>query len=252
MSVQATSSHNWFDQGGDAYARFRPAYPADLAGFLASLASGRDMAVDVGCGTGQLTTLLAPFFGAVIGVDPSADQLANAVAHEGVSYVRAPAERMPLPDGCADLITVAQAAHWFDLPAFYTEARRVGGQGCVLALVSYGVMQLEPSLNERFQHFYHDEVGPYWPAERKLVDSGYATLDFPFKELQGPELSIRLDWNLEQFLGYVQTWSAVRRAREAGREGMLAAFAKEIAGSWGDQDIRRTVSWPIAMRLGRL
>ncbi|MGB6007415.1 class I SAM-dependent methyltransferase [Castellaniella sp.] len=252
MSNNANPVRNWFEQGGRAYARFRPEYPPQLAAFLASIAPDHRMAVDVGCGNGQLTQLLAPHFEAVVGLDPSADQIENAVPGERITYQRAPAEQLPLADGAASLITAAQAAHWFDLPGFYREARRVARAGGILALISYGVLDLEPALNERFQKFYRDEIGPYWPPERKLVDTGYATIDFPFEELAAPPLEIRLQWHLSEFLGYLLTWSAVRRAKEAGREEVLLNFAGDIASAWGDENVRRSIAWPINMRIGIL
>lgn len=252
MSTDHSPARNWFDQGGRAYARFRPEYPPELAAFLASTAPDKRLAVDVGCGNGQLTQLLAPYFDKVVGLDPSMDQIANASPNARIDYQCAPAERLPLPDACASLITAAQAAHWFDLPAFYREARRIALPGAVLALVSYGVMKLDPALDARFRKFYDDEIGPYWPAERKLVDSGYATIAFPFEELARPALEIRLDWHLSEFLGYLTTWSAVRSANEAGHEELLMAFAHDIGKAWGDPDRKRPIAWPINMRIGKL
>lgn len=252
MENPSTDLRNWFDQGGQAYARFRPEYPAELASYLASIAPDRQLAVDVGCGNGQLTRQLAEHFHQVVGFDPSESQIAHAAAREKVSYACAAAEDLPLPNRGASLITAAQAAHWFDLPRFYAEVRRIAGPDAILALISYGVLRLDGVLGERFEQFYWREIGPYWPAERKLVDSGYATLDFPFGELPGPEITIRLEWNLEEFLGYVCTWSAVRSAREAGCEDLLQGFAADLAERWGDPLARRLVSWPINMRIGRV
>jgi SAM-dependent methyltransferase len=252
MSNETDPARNWFGQGGQAYARFRPEYPPELPAFLAAIAPDVGLAVDVGCGNGQLTHLLAKHFTEVVGIDPSADQIAHASPKKGVRYQCAPAENLPLADSSASLITAAQAAHWFDLPAFYEEARRIAIPGGILALISYGVMRLEPALNDRFQRFYRDEIGPYWPPERKLVDSGYATIAFPFAELPTPPMEIRLDWNLAEFLGYLSTWSAVRCAQEAGREDLLLNFAKDIADAWEDENTRRPVSWPINMRIGKL
>ncbi|MFT0531680.1 class I SAM-dependent methyltransferase [Castellaniella hirudinis] len=252
MPSRANPIRNWFEQGGRAYARFRPEYPPQLTAYLASLAPDKRMAVDVGCGNGQLTRCLAPHFNAVVGLDPSADQIANIVPDARITYQCAPAEQLPLPDGSASLITAAQAAHWFNLPGFYQEARRIAAPGCVLALISYGVLNLEPALDERFQRFYRDEIGPYWPPERKLVDTGYATIDFPFEELVAPPLEIKAHWHLTEFLGYLLTWSAVRRAKEAGREAVLLGFAGDISSAWGDENVRRTITWPINMRIGAL
>ena len=69
---------NWFLDGGADYARFRPDYPAELARWLAGLCPSRASALDVGCGSGQLTGLLAEHFSHVTGMDPSAGQLVHA------------------------------------------------------------------------------------------------------------------------------------------------------------------------------
>ena len=252
MATDHHSARNWFDEGGRAYARFRPEYPRELAAFLASAAPDGSLAVDVGCGNGQLTQLLAPYFTQVVGLDPSADQIANAVPNARIRYECAPAEQLPVPDASASLVTAAQAAHWFDLPAFYREVRRIAVPGAVVALVSYGVLRLEPALDRRFQAFYRDEIGPYWPPERKLVDTGYATIAFPFAEMAPPALEIRLDWHLSEFIGYVLTWSATRSAREAGKDALLMAFFDDLAALWGDPNAKRPVSWPINMRIGRV
>ncbi|MGW5386195.1 methyltransferase domain-containing protein [Nocardia sp. NPDC003963] len=248
----ATTVANWFDRGGQAYARFRPEYPARLAMLLAALAPATDLAVDIGCGSGQLTTRLASFFDAVIGIDPSADQIAHARRRERVRYLRAPAEDLPVPDRSASLITAAQAAHWFDRPAFYAEARRIAAPEAVLALISYGVMRPDPDLAPRFDRFYRSEIGPYWPPERALVDTGYAEIDFPFDEYPAPPMRIEKNWTLPDMLGYISTWSAVRRAGDAGDTAVLHSFAAEMTELWGDPTTTRQVSWPVVMRLGIL
>lgn len=250
MPRQTQAERNWFDAGGEAYARFRPEYPSRLARWLAESSPSRELAVDVGCGNGQLATALADAFDRVIGCDPSADQIANARARSGVRYVCAPAEAIPLPDGSTSLVAAAQAAHWFELPAFYAEARRIARPGALVALLSYGAPRLEGTLQARFERFYHDEIGPWWPAERKLVDSGYRDIDFPFAELSPPSFGIRASWRLDEFLGYLATWSAVRRAGEAGEDSVLAAFANDASRLWGDPATRRPVAWPINMRVG--
>lgn len=246
------SSSSWFDRGGSEYARFRPDYPDRLGIFLATLAPRRDLAVDVGCGTGQLTAQLATYFASTIGLDPSAEQIANAEANEGVRYLQAAAEELPVPDHSASLITAAQAAHWFDRPRFYAEVCRIAGEGAVLALISYGVVHLEPDLADRFHRFYHTEIGPYWPSERALVDSGYADIDFPFEQYSPPSMQIRKLWTLDELLGYISTWSAVRRVDEAGRPEILHSFAADMTALWGDPLTARTISWPVNMKLGML
>lgn len=246
------SGRNWFDQGGKDYARFRPEYPPDLAAALASVSPDHALAVDVGCGNGQLTLPLAAYFDRVIGLDPSEEQIAHAATHPRIAYGLAHAGQLPVGSGRADLVTVAQAAHWFDLPRFYEEVRRIAASGGVLALVSYGVLTLEGEVGERFARFYAREIGPYWPAERKHVDNGYADMPFPFAPITAPRLEIRKAWTLDELLGYIATWSAVRALREASREDILLRFAEDLALLWEDPAQPREVCWPVTMRVGRV
>ncbi len=90
-------TRNWFEQGGGNYAAYRPDYPAELGAELARIAPRRGTAVDVGCGTGQLTGLLAEHFTHVIGVEPGEDQLAHATPADGIGCVHAMAGARPWP-----------------------------------------------------------------------------------------------------------------------------------------------------------
>ncbi|MCE7796851.1 class I SAM-dependent methyltransferase [Sphingobium sufflavum] len=243
---------NWFASGGESYARYRPTYPDELPAFLAGAAPDRALAVDVGCGNGQFTAQLAAHFEAVVGLDSSADQIAHAAPHAGVRYACAPAEALGLADGCASLVTAAQAAHWFDLSRFYAEVRRVAAPGAVVALVSYGVPVFDGEIAARFGQFYWEEIGGYWPPERRLVESGYAGIEFPFAELAWPAMTIRRAWDLAAFMGYVSTWSALRRVEEAGQGVVVSRFGEDMARLWGDAARLRPVEWPITMRLGRV
>ena len=137
MTDQSSVPSNWFT-GGAEYATYRPSYPTQVSSFLADLVPSTGLAVDVGCGTGQLSSQLANHFDRVIGVDPSESQVAAAVEHPNITYQVARAEDLPLEDSSVDLVTAAQSAHWFSLPDFYAEARRVGRDGALIALVSYG------------------------------------------------------------------------------------------------------------------
>ncbi len=250
MAHESTRPPNWFDRGGGDYARFRPDYPSELPGVLAATTSSHAVAVDVGCGSGQLSAHLVPHFASVIGLDPSLDQIRHAAADAGVRYVCARSERIPLVDRSTDLITAAQSAHWFDLPAFYAEARRIAAPGAVIALISYGVPQLDPHVGPRFERFNRQEMGRYWPPERRLVESGYADLDFPFPEVRMPVMRIRRDLDLGMLLGYISTWSAVRRAVDADRTDLLERFARDLTEAWGEPDTARPVIWPVNLRVG--
>jgi SAM-dependent methyltransferase len=242
-----------FSAHAAGYAAYRPTYPSALVDYLAQLAPARELALDCGCGTGQLSVLLAARFKRVIATDASAQQIANAEANERVQYRVAPAERSGLADRSVDLITVAQAAHWFDLDAFYAEARRVAKSRAALALITYGVLHVtEPHCEAILQHFYSQVVGPYWPPERRHVEEGYRSLPFPFAELSAPPLAIEVSWALPDLLGYVDTWSAVRGAEKAIGRAPIEAFQAELTRAWGDAQRRETIQWPLSLRVARV
>ncbi|HEX2525812.1 MAG TPA: class I SAM-dependent methyltransferase [Geminicoccus sp.] len=242
-----------FSTNSAGYAAHRPTYPAALVQFLADVAPDRHLALDCGCGTGQLSVLLAERFDRVVATDASAEQIAHADAHPRVAYRLVPAERSGMQAGTVDLVTVAQAAHWFDLPAFYAEVRRVTYPGSILALISYGVLHVdEPQVEPLLQHFYWDALGPYWPSERRHVEEGYRSLPFPFAVIEAPMLDIQVQWTLGDLLGYVGTWSAVRRLEKAAGQGSIDDFTRKLAGAWGDPQACRTVRWPLALRVGRV
>ncbi|MBF3183040.1 SAM-dependent methyltransferase, partial [Pseudomonas aeruginosa] len=160
------------------------------------------------------------------------------------------AEDSGLAAASADLVTVAQAAHWLDLPRFYEEVRRVARADAILALVTYGVLHVDGPMEPLVQHFYHQVVGPYWPAERRHVEEGYRSLPFPFEERRLPDLAIEVAWTLDELLGYVGTWSAVKEAGKALGQDPGAAFVDELREAWGDPQTRYRVSWPLTVRAG--
>jgi len=242
-----------FSSGSAGYAAYRPTYPPTLVDFLADLCPARERALDCGCGTGQLSVLLVRRFKEVIATDASAAQIAQAQAQDGVVYRTASAEDSGLPASSVDLVTVAQAAHWLDLEAFYSEVRRISKPGAVVALISYGVLHVEGEAPERVvQHFYQDVVRPYWPPERRHVEDGYRNLSFPFTEFQAPAMFLEVRWQLPDLLGYVDTWSAVRAAEKAAGRGLIDRFHAALGEAWGDAGSRRRVTWPLSLRVGKV
>jgi SAM-dependent methyltransferase len=233
------------------YSRFRPEYPAALFAWLAALAPARDRAWDCATGNGQAACALAPHFRDVVATDASAQQLENARSCDGVRYTVAPAEASGLAEHSVDLITVAQALHWFDLERFYAEARRVLRPGGVVAVWNYNLFRLDPAVDAIVDRFYAETVGPYWPPERRLVENGYRELPFPFTVIAAAPFEMASRWSLEHLIGYLGTWSAVRRYREAHGCDPVAAILGELSAAWGDAG-EREVRWPLEMRVGRV
>jgi SAM-dependent methyltransferase len=242
---------DYFSQHASSYARYRPHYPPALFEYLASLPAEHDLAWDCGTGNGQAAAGLTPYFARVIATDASPEQISNAVPHEKVTYRVAPAESVGLDTASVDLVTVAQAVHWFDLPVFFGEARRALKPGGAIAVWAYGLSSITPALDPMVDRFYFETVGPYWPPERRLVDDGYRSLAFPFDEIEPPEFTIELSWTLADLLGYLRTWSPTRRFIEAHGRDPVDDLEGEVALAWGDPGKERPVRWPIFMRVGR-
>ena len=240
-----------FSRPARDYERYRPRYPPALAAFVAAVAPGRTLALDLATGNGQAAIDLAARFERVLASDGSARQLEFATRHPRVQYLRHTAERLPVRSGSADLVAVAQAAHWFDFGRFYAETRRVLRPRGVVALWTYARFSVDAAVDALIDHFYGDVVGRYWPPERHLVEQHYRTLPFPLQELPAPEFRLDTDWSLEQVLSYLGTWSAVDRYRAVEGRDPLPTLAAALARHWPAGEARR-LGWPVHLRIGHV
>jgi SAM-dependent methyltransferase len=240
-----------FSRLAPAYASCRPGYPDELFTYLAGLLDRHELAWDCAAGSGQATVPLARIFQRVLATDASAAMLDQAPRHPGIEY-RVAGERSGLGPGTADLVTVAQALHWLDTDRFYVEAARVLAPGGILGVWTYGTQYLDdPAIDTQLQRFYTDVVGPYWPGERRHVESGYRTLPFPFPELEPPSFAMEERWSLSELLGYLRTWSATQRFRESQGRDPVDQLGVEIEPLWGGTASLRTIRWPLSLRVGR-
>jgi ubiquinone/menaquinone biosynthesis C-methylase UbiE len=204
-----------FSAQSDQYRAFRPQYPDELVHTLSAGLRRTTRAWDACTGNGQFAIQQAHIFDRVYATDSSANQIAYAMSRPNIEYAVETAEACTLPDQSVDLVTVAQAAHWLDLDAFYREVRRVCRLHARIALIGYGLVQAQDqSLQAAIEYFYQHVIGPYWEPERAHVDNAYRSLLFPFPEIALSQSCFRsYDWTLEQWLGYFSSWSAVSAYR---------------------------------------
>lgn len=233
------------------YRAARPRYAPTLFAWLAAQAPARSLAWDAGCGTGQASLGLAAEFERVIATDPSAAQIAEAETAPNLDYRVERAEQSTLTDASADLVTVAQALHWFDLDAFHAEVRRVLRPGGIVAEWTYADCHVIPAVDAVKQTLYVDLLDSYWPPERRLVESGYAELAFPFARLAPPPFELTAHWDLAAFLAYLRSWSATQRYITANGSDPVDELAARFAAAWGDATEVRAVRWDLALRVGR-
>ncbi|MEG2359735.1 class I SAM-dependent methyltransferase [Acinetobacter sp.] len=239
-----------FSKHSALYRQARPGYSAAIIEEILKHAPARELAWDCGAGSGQFTQWLAPHFQRVLATDISAPQLAQAPQLENVTCRAAPAEQSGLPAQSADLVTVAQAIHWFDFDAFYAEARRVlKSDGC-LAVTGYGLIEAEnPDLNRLIRQLYFETLKGCWDAERRYVDELYRTIPFPFQEQTAPALQLQYRWTGGQLLNYFNTWSGLRHYAQQGGQHPLAALAGFFAQ---ERSAQHSVRFPVLLRIGKL
>jgi SAM-dependent methyltransferase len=218
---------------------------------VAALVVRHTLCWDAGTGSGQAAVGLAEQFAEVVATDASAEQIANAAPHPGVTYRVAPAEDSGLDDATVDLVTVGQAIHWFPLKSFYEEVKRVAVPGGAIAVWSYDLFDIADAAGAVLQHFHH-RVESYWPPERALVVDHYADLLFPFEEIPVPSVTRTARWTLERALGYVSTWSAVKRFTKETGHDPIPELAPLLTAAWGDPESEKTVTWPLVLRAGRI
>lgn len=240
-----------FSAQAGGYAVFRPTYPESLFAAIVALAPARRLAWDCATGNGQAAGALAPHFQRVIATDGSTAQLAAATPYPNVEYRLATAEQSGLDSGSVDLITVAQALHWFELPAFGREAERVMVPGGVLAIWGYLLAEITPEIDTLILALHNDIVGPYWPAGRDALLNRYEGLDLPFEKLAAPSAHMEHHWDLAQLMGYLGTWSAVAAYRQQRGSDPLALVHSQFEQAWGDPSRVRAVRWPLHLHLYR-
>lgn len=235
------------------YAAFRPKLPDEVYAFIFQHINNFDLAWDVGTGNGQTAVQLAKMFKQVFATDISENQLAHAEQKANIVYKKEAAEHSSLQNTSVDLITIAQAIHWFNIEEFYKEVKRVAKPNAVIAAFTYSLLEVtDVKINELIQNFYWKETQPYWDAERKLVDKGYKTIPFPFNEIEAPIFWMEYQWNVEQLLGYLNTWSAAQHYLKQTGKNMTDELLKDKIENVAAVNQLLTIRFPIHMRIGHI
>lgn len=238
-----------FSGVAEDYARYRPTYPGVLFDHLASLCPERSLAWDCGAGSGQASVALASCFRHVLASDGSHSQIVRSPRVDNVCYHLARAEAAAIPSGTVDLVTVAQALHWFSHKEFFAEVRRVLKPEGIFGAWCYTLMAVDARVDPIIHQFYYDIVGPYWPLRRSLVEDAYRSLEFPFVEMESPEFCMEVEWSLDQLLGYLGTWSAVRNYRKTQDADPRELISVRLDEAW-PADETKNIRWPLHVLLG--
>lgn len=239
-----------FSKQASEYSKFRPQYPDEMIAYIVSFVSNKAVALDIATGNGQVAHKLSAYFEAVYATDISENQLKNAVPADNIIYKKESAEKTTFKDQQFDLITVAQAIHWFDFDPFYKEIYRILKPDGFFAVLGYGLFSTNPDSDKIIQNYYHTIVGPYWDAERIYLDENYETIPFPFEEVKTEKFQNELVWSFDQLIGYLQTWSATQHYIDINNQNPIDLIHDDLKISWEKGD--KKVIFPLLLRIGKL
>lgn len=240
-----------FSKHSQTYAQYRPQYPEEIYAYLASIAPGNKLAWDCGTGSGQAALGLAKYFDKVYATDASAEQILHAYAHPKVEYRVEPAEHISLTDSTVDLVTVAVAIHWFNFDEFYREVKRILKPNGILAAWTYNLTEISPSIDSLVRQYYFDVLSGFWPERIRYLEEGYKTIPFPFDEIIPPSFAMQANWTLDQFAGFLNSWSATQRYKEQNGHHPLEKIWDELSAAWGNANEQRLIRWPLHFRIGK-
>ena len=249
IAANNASFKDHFSHDSAAYSSHRPGYPDSLFSFLSSITKKHDLAWDCATGSGQSAIRLAESFNTVLATDASKAQINNARKHKKVHYYVAAAENAAIKSSSVDLITVAQAIHWFDFDAFSSEVERTLKPSGILAIWSYNLLSISPDIDRHIRHLYGNILKPYWPAERSHVESGYKSINFPLKELSTPAFHMSLEWTQAQLISYLSTWSAVNTYIEKNNQNPVDIIQDELIRLCeNEKTAQMSIKWPLTVR----
>ncbi len=241
-----------FSKQAHLYAKFRPRYPQALYDFILAQLKGRQKAWDCATGNGQVASHLAQYFDQVVATDISQKQLENATLAPNIEYLISPAEHTPFEQNTFDLVTVGQAIHWFEFTQFYQEVQRVCKPNALLAVWGYGTLLIDnKELNDKFQHFYQEQIGDYWDGERRYIDEEYQTIPFTFEEIKTPSFSMNYHWDFDQLEGYLNTWSSVQKYINQHQTNPVTQFIEACKDIF-TKNAQFEVFFPVFLKIGRV
>ncbi|WP_231460489.1 class I SAM-dependent methyltransferase [Pedobacter sp. Leaf132] len=240
---------NFSNQAAD-YAIYRPTYPKELYDFLFSLVVNKKAAWDCATGNGQVARELALHFEGVYATDISKKQIEQALKLPNIVYQVESSDKANVDDDSFDLITVAQAVHWFNFDAFYSEVKRTLKPDGIFAIIGYGIMHIDKKVDAAVHKLYEDFLGKYWDPERRYIEENYKTIPFPFEEITAPHFLIKTRWNFNQLIGYLNTWSALQHYKKANERNPIEYMFTELKEAWGS-DAEKDVRFPVLLRVGR-
>ncbi|MEL6193812.1 MAG: class I SAM-dependent methyltransferase, partial [Bacteroidota bacterium] len=196
---------------------------------------GNSYAWDCATGNGQVALSLANHFEEVFATDISSHQLALAPKRENITYACSRAENAHFPDNHFDLITVAQALHWFDREHFFQEVHRVSKPSGVLAIWGYGLPKINYKVDALLSEFCNQVLAEYWDFDRSTKPYQFSDKNGHFKEIPGQSKFVMEQMmSRSELTGYLYTWSAVKEYLRHNQDDPVQDLMERIGSIWGE------------------
>lgn len=240
-----------FSKQSELYARYRPSYPEEMYHFIFQHLNKKEVAWDCCTGSGQVAIYLSTNFKKIYANDISLEQLKYAPGKENIDYFRVPAEETGFPSGIFDLITIAQAIHWLDFEKFYDEVKRTAGRDALITVIGYGMVRINEKLNPLIDKFYDFNFSEYFSENRDYLDKRYRSIPFPFEEIEAPGFTQKIKWSINDFEGYLNSWSTVQKFKDEKGFNPAEDLMNEIKPLWPEGEVKDAV-FPVFLRLGRI
>lgn len=167
----------------------------------------------------------------MVATDVSREQIAHAMLRDNIDYRVCSAEKSDLEGDSFDLVTVAQALHWFGYERFWPEVRRVAHVGALFCAWGYAWLGSVPEVEKALIIPFREAIEPFWAPNNKILWDGYRVEDvsFPFVPISTPNFEISLEWTVRQLVSYMKTWSAYKMSQNNSKAAVTLDKITRVA-----------------------
>ena len=169
---------------------------------------------------------------------------------ENIVYRVEQAEESSLENHSVDLVTIAQALHWFRWDEFYSEVNRVMKPGGIIGIIAYDLPVIHPDVDREILFFHDHTIGKFWDQGRAHMRDRYARIPFPFPLISTPSFFMEINMTRENLLNYIGTWSALNKFKQEMGYDAMTDFANRITKAWPGDTEKLMVRWNLLVMAG--
>lgn len=219
-----------FNGISDIYRKYRPKYSKQVIEYLINecILNNSSSVADIGCGTGIFTKQLLENGINVVGIEPNVEmynQAKDYLMEHNFSLINSSAENTLLPSNSIDLITVAQALHWFNLRKFITESKRILKDNGRVAIIYNNYLKDNSALMDvlRVIKFYSQSYGLLSKKMNNQLDIYKCMIGENNFESKSYENDLLLSY--EEFIGFINSMSYSLKPQDLNYEKYIKSLS---------------------------